>query len=383
MSQKPGFVVWLTGMSGSGKSTLAQFLCDRLNAIGRTAEIVDQDIMQPALVRGPGLSKEDRMNLTRRLGWGAGLIAKNGGIALVAATSPYREAREVVRREVPRFIEVYCDCPTEVLIERDKTGQYKKALSGALPNFTGVTDPYETPQMAEATAHTDRETIEESTSEILRALIHVGYVSDEEAKQILGTKLKKRPPQKAMEPLEQAVLKNKKRGGKGETIMGVPPAAEKGNGKASAKSAIKQPAEDEAKKKGAKKTKNGKSASSEKPEKAVKKGKAEKTAKSKKAVAEGKSATSAQAKGEKKASKEKSSKKSDAKSKKKGAAQGSAKKRASSKTKGKKQAAKSKKAPAKAARNGAKKGAAAKKAKPAKKSKPSKAKVKKSAKKAR
>jgi len=183
MPQTTGFTVWLTGMMGAGKTTLAGYLGQRLAAIGRRVEILDQDDIADLLGKGLGATKDERHALTRRIGFVAKVLSRNDTIAVCAATSPYRDSRDEVRKEIGRFIEVFCDCATERLIERDKTGQYKKALAGQLPNFTGITDPYETPQRAEAIVRSDSETVEESAAKVLQALIDIGYLKPDDDRQ--------------------------------------------------------------------------------------------------------------------------------------------------------------------------------------------------------
>ena len=106
----------------------------------------------------------------------ADLLARNGVIAITAAISPYREIRDEIRRQTGEFVEVYCECPIEVLAERDVKGLYKKALAGEIQNFTGISDPYEPPENPEVVVRTDRETVEESTQKILDYLASRGLI---------------------------------------------------------------------------------------------------------------------------------------------------------------------------------------------------------------
>ena len=175
MSQ--GFVVWLTGLSGAGKSTLAQRLRQELLAAGRNVEILDGDEVRKNLSAGLGFSKEDRDTNVRRLGYVAGLIARSGGVAIVAAISPYRAVRNEVRGSIPRFVEVYVRCSVDELSRRDVKGLYAKALAGEIPQFTGVSDPYEEPLHPHVTVDSERQTVEQSLASVLHALERLGLVS--------------------------------------------------------------------------------------------------------------------------------------------------------------------------------------------------------------
>jgi adenylyl-sulfate kinase len=165
-----GFTVWLTGMSGAGKSTASHLLGERLRALGAQVEVLDGDVVRTHLSKGLGFSKEDRDENVRRIGFVCGLLARNGVVAIAAAISPYRAAREEVRAQISNFVEVYVECPIGVLVERDAKGLYRQALAGEIEHFTGISDPYEPPLAPEVTIHTARETPEESVGKIIDVL---------------------------------------------------------------------------------------------------------------------------------------------------------------------------------------------------------------------
>jgi adenylyl-sulfate kinase len=165
-----GFAVWFTGLSGAGKSTLAERLVCRLRNEGAKVELLDGDIVRTHLSQGLGFSREDRDTNIRRIGFVTELLSRNGVIAVVAAISPYRNVRDEVKRRIDRFVEVYVECPIEVLTERDTKGLYKRALAGEIGNFTGISDPYEAPLDPSVVVRSDRESIEESIEKIWRTL---------------------------------------------------------------------------------------------------------------------------------------------------------------------------------------------------------------------
>jgi adenylyl-sulfate kinase len=172
-----GFTLWFTGMSGAGKSTISRALELKLRERGAKVEVLDGDVVRTHLSKGLGFSKEDRDENIRRIGFVCELLSRNGVIAVAAAISPYRAVREEVRSRIPNFVEVYVECPVEVLAERDVKGLYKRALAGEIPHFTGISDPYEPPANPEVTVNSSSETPEESVAKIWATLERLGLVS--------------------------------------------------------------------------------------------------------------------------------------------------------------------------------------------------------------
>ena len=172
-----GFTVWFTGMSGAGKSTTSRLLERRLRESGAKVELLDGDIVRTRLSKGLGFSKEDRDENVRRIGFVCELLSRNGVIAIVAAISPYRAARDEVRALIPNFIEVYVECPLPVLVDRDVKGLYAKAIAGEIQHFTGVSDPYEPPVDPEVTINSSLETPEQSVAKVCDKLESLGLVS--------------------------------------------------------------------------------------------------------------------------------------------------------------------------------------------------------------
>lgn len=162
-----GFILWLTGLSGAGKSTISNALIPMLEARGKKVELLDGDVVRTHLSKGLTFNKEDRDINIRRIGWVADLVARHGGVALVAAISPFRDVRDEVKRTYKNVIEVYVNASVEECAKRDVKGLYAKALKGEIPNFTGVSDPYEPPLSPEVEVRTGSESVEESAGKII------------------------------------------------------------------------------------------------------------------------------------------------------------------------------------------------------------------------
>jgi adenylyl-sulfate kinase len=173
-----GCTLWFTGLSGSGKSTLSQLLASRLRGLGARVEVLDGDIVRTMLCQGLGFTREDREENIRRIGFVCELLARNGVIAIAAAISPYRAGRDELRKRITNFVEIYMNCPVEVLIQRDVKGLYKKALSGEIAQFTGISDLYEPPLAPEITIDSSSEPPESSVAIILRRLEELGIIPD-------------------------------------------------------------------------------------------------------------------------------------------------------------------------------------------------------------
>jgi adenylyl-sulfate kinase len=172
-----GFVLWFTGLSGAGKTTISSLVGRRFRELGAKVELLDGDAIRTHLSKGLGFSREDRDENIRRIGFVAELLSRNGVIVIVAAISPYRSMRCEVRSRVSNFVEVYVECPLDVLIARDVKGLYQRALSGDIANFTGVSDPYEPPVNAELVIDTSSESPEQSAACVWDMLRSLGLVT--------------------------------------------------------------------------------------------------------------------------------------------------------------------------------------------------------------
>jgi adenylylsulfate kinase len=172
-----GFTLWFTGLSGAGKTTIAEIVEHELRDRIGSVEVLDGDIVRTNLSKGLGFSREDRDTNVLRIGFVADLLTRNGVGVIVSAISPFKEVRDQVRRNIGEdFIEIFVDAPLEVCAERDVKGLYKKAFSGEIPQFTGVSDPYEPPAAPELHIKTNEEKPQESARRVISRLEELGYL---------------------------------------------------------------------------------------------------------------------------------------------------------------------------------------------------------------
>ena len=176
MEQK-GVTLWFTGLSGAGKTTISQQVEAKLRAEGYKIEVLDGDIVRTNLTKGLGFSKEDRDTNVRRIGFVADLLTRNGVIVIVSAISPYRAIREELKEKIGNFVEIFVNAPLSVCEDRDVKGLYKKARSGEIKMFTGISDPYEPPASPEIECRTDLEELDESVNKVFAGLEELGYLS--------------------------------------------------------------------------------------------------------------------------------------------------------------------------------------------------------------
>jgi adenylyl-sulfate kinase len=175
----PGFTLWLTGLSGAGKSTVSALIASELEGRGVTVDLLDGDVVRTQLSRGLGFSREDRDTNIERIGWVASRLARAGAAVVVAAISPYAEARGRARAMTEAhapFIEVWVSTSLEVCEGRDPKGLYARARAGDLPGMTGIDDPYEPPSAAEIVLDTAAGTPQESAARVIAELEARGLV---------------------------------------------------------------------------------------------------------------------------------------------------------------------------------------------------------------
>jgi adenylyl-sulfate kinase len=166
-----GQVIWLTGLSAAGKTTLGTSLCTHLRALGHRVDHLDGDEMRRVLSSDLGFTIADRNENVRRIGQLAHMLAGQGYIVVVSATSPFEQARATLRDLIRSFTEVYVNAPVEVCEKRDRKELYRRARRGQLSDVPGINLPYEPPRHPQIECRTDRETVEESLQKILAYIL--------------------------------------------------------------------------------------------------------------------------------------------------------------------------------------------------------------------
>jgi sulfate adenylyltransferase len=179
---RQGLVVFFTGLSGSGKSTLARALIDLLLEQGeRTVTSLDGDVVRRTLSAGLTFSREDRQTQIRRIGWVAAEISRHGGVAVVSPIAPFDDTRKEVRAMVDdaggAFFLVHVATPLEECERRDRKGMYARARAGEIPEFTGISSPYEEPQDADVRVDTTGRTVEDALGDVLAGLREAGFLA--------------------------------------------------------------------------------------------------------------------------------------------------------------------------------------------------------------
>ena len=181
--RQQGVLLWLTGLPSSGKSTIAYTVEHALAARGHLAYVLDGDNIRFGLNKNLGFSADDRAENIRRIGEVGKLFVDGGFLTLASFVSPYRADRDGVRALVAKddFVEIFVNTPIELCEERDPKGLYKKARAGEIPNFTGVSDPYEEPEKPELIIETDIATPSEAAAQVIDLLEKMGKIQPTQA----------------------------------------------------------------------------------------------------------------------------------------------------------------------------------------------------------
>jgi sulfate adenylyltransferase len=175
-----GLVVFFTGLSGSGKSTVARGLVDRLHETDRSLTVLDGDVARRMLSSGLGFSRADRDTNIRRLGWVGSEVARHGGLAVLAPIAPFAATRAEVRRMVEAngdLVLVWVSTPLEECERRDRKGLYAKARRGEIPDFTGISSPYEAPDDADLVLDTTHVSVDDAVEQVWDYLVDGGWIS--------------------------------------------------------------------------------------------------------------------------------------------------------------------------------------------------------------
>ena len=176
LNKHKSVILWFTGLSAAGKSTLAHALEDFLHKQDIRTFVLDGDNIRKGLCKDLGFSDADREENIRRIGEVSKLLLDAGVFVMTAFISPFRKDRQIARELVAPgdFIEIYCKAPLETCEQRDPKGLYKKARAGDIPEFTGISSPYEEPENPELVIDTGTKTIDDCVSEI------VGYLKQQQ-----------------------------------------------------------------------------------------------------------------------------------------------------------------------------------------------------------
>ncbi len=178
-----GVTLFFTGLSGAGKSTIARAVADRLSLLThRRVTLLDGDVVRHQLSSGLGFSRQDRETNVRRIGWVASEITRHGGFAICVPIAPYAALRAQVRQMVERnggFVLVHVATPLEECERRDRKGLYAQARRGLIPEFTGISDPYEIPEDAELRIDTTGSSVDAAVRTVVRYLRSTGYIPED------------------------------------------------------------------------------------------------------------------------------------------------------------------------------------------------------------
>lgn len=172
------FVLRFTGLSWAGKTSLANAVFARLQETWvKRIQQLDGDLVREHITKDLWFTKDDREENIRRITFVAWLLSKHGVWVLATFISPYREMRQYIRTHTTNFIEVFVNAPLAVCEQRDVKWLYAKARKGAIPHFTGISDPYEVPENPEIEVRTDKLPLQQCVNKVVDYITHHGYLS--------------------------------------------------------------------------------------------------------------------------------------------------------------------------------------------------------------
>ena len=175
---RKGFTIWFTGLPFSGKKQLASLLSAKLESFGYKSKILDGGKIRREFSQKLGYSREDVYNNIKRICFECQLLTESGVTAIAVTISPFKELRAECRRQIGRFIEVFCSCPLEILKERDSKGLYQKAERGEITDVAGISAPYEKPDDPDVLFESHRETPEQGLEKILKTLHRYNFIEE-------------------------------------------------------------------------------------------------------------------------------------------------------------------------------------------------------------
>jgi adenylylsulfate kinase len=179
LNNHKSIILWFTGLSGAGKSTLAHAVEEKLYQLQCRTFVLDGDNVRHGLCGDLGFTDTDRHENIRRIGEIAKLMLEAGVISLTAFISPFEKERQLARKLVPHgdFLEIYCYCELDICEQRDVKGLYKKARSGEIKHFTGISSPYEVPKNPEIKINTGQDSLENCVDQVINLLRDRGIIT--------------------------------------------------------------------------------------------------------------------------------------------------------------------------------------------------------------
>jgi adenylylsulfate kinase len=174
--QQPAFAVWITGLPASGKSTVTAALAEQLHGLGIDFTVLESDVLRKAFSASPSYDEQDREYFYGSLAFIGRTFTEHGIAVIFDATANRRSYRQRARMEIPRFVEVFVECPLEVCVRRDPKGIYRQAREGNATHVPGFQAVYEAPESPDIVVHGDRDTPEQAARDIIELLTSKGFL---------------------------------------------------------------------------------------------------------------------------------------------------------------------------------------------------------------
>ena len=181
-SAKEAFAVWITGLPASGKSTLAATLARQLRVLGVNVAVLESDALRTVFSRTPRYDEQDREYFYGSLAFVGRVLTEHGISVIFDATANRRRYRDRARQQIPRFVEVFVECPLEVCVQRDPKGIYRQARDGTASNVPGAQAPYEPPKNPDIVIHGDRDDPEDAAHQVIGLLARRSFLETTKSK---------------------------------------------------------------------------------------------------------------------------------------------------------------------------------------------------------